>query len=224
MEAGEILAQAKARNEATDNWIILPLIRSKVATGIVGWTLGILLGLGLFLLVSLATIPHNYQIGVGAAIFTTALLLVLLFIGLGSTWSLIMDVRRFINADNYMIVITPEDFLKQEGEKIILVPLTDVRHVTARGTPPPDRTPSSGSAMNEIPRAGDNVLGFVFGRGMVPSGMNQRRKRMRTPTTLAFVDTRTDCEIVVATDSSYGDPFMIAALLKQYAARVQHIA
>ena len=224
MEAGEILARAKAGNEAPDNWIILPLLRSKVATSIAGWILGILIGLGLFLLAALATIPGNYQKGIGAAIFTTVLLAVLLFIGLGSVWSVIMDVRRLVNAENYLIVITPEDFVKQEGDKVILVPLAYVRHVTARGTPPPDRTPSSASTMHEIPRAGDNALGLIFGRGMTPSGMNQRRKRMRTPTTLAFLDTRTDHEVVIATDSSYGDPFMIAALLKQYAARVQHIA
>ena len=49
------------------------------------------------------------------------------------------------------------------------------------------------------------------------------RKRMRTPTTLAFVDSRTDDEVVIATDNSYGDTFQIAAYLKQYAAKAQEI-
>jgi hypothetical protein len=47
---------------------------------------------------------------------------------------------------------------------------------------------------------------------------------MRTPTTLAFLDARNDVEVIVATDRSYGDPFEIAAVLKQYAARVQQLA
>lgn len=224
MEADEILQRAKTGDEAPHNWIVLPLLRRKVATGIAGWIFGLILGLGLFIVMALVTIPGNYQIGAGSVVFTTLLLAILLFIGLGSAWSLMLDVRRLLNAGNHLIVITPNEFVKQEGEKIIHVPLAYVRHVTARGIPPPDRTPSSGSAMNEVPHAGDHFIGFVFGRGMTPSGFRQRRKRMRTPTTLAFLDTRDDREVVIATDSSYGDPFMIAALLKEYAARVQQIA
>jgi hypothetical protein len=47
---------------------------------------------------------------------------------------------------------------------------------------------------------------------------------MRTPTTLAFVDSRTASEVLVVDDKSHGDPFMIAALLKQYVASAQSIA
>jgi len=145
-----------------------------------------------------------------------------LFIGLGSVWALVSDIRRLRRADQYMIVITPDDFVKQEGDKIVHVPLMYVRHVTARGARPPDRT-AGRDAMAEVPRAGENMAGFMFGRAFFPSGMRQRRKRMRTPTTLAFVDSRTDEEVVIATDSSYGDTFEIAAFLKQYAASVQKI-
>jgi hypothetical protein len=46
---------------------------------------------------------------------------------------------------------------------------------------------------------------------------------MRVPTSLAFIDSRTDTEVTVVTDKSFGDPFYIAAHLKQYAAaRVQN--
>jgi hypothetical protein len=37
---------------------------------------------------------------------------------------------------------------------------------------------------------------------------------------LAFIDTRTDEEVVVVSDGAFGDPFMIAALLKRYVASV----
>ena len=77
--------------------------------------------------------------------------------------------------------------------------------------------------MREVPSAGENVAGFLFGRAFFSSGQKMRRKRMRTPTTLAFLDTRTDSEVIVATDTSYGDTFQIAAYLKQYAARLQQI-
>ena len=218
MEADEILAQAKASPEAPHGWIVLPLSRSNLTISIAGWAFGIVLGLGLFAGVASIVVPTNYQHGIGPAIFSTLLLAMLLFIGLGSIWTLIVDMQRLRHADQHLIVITPEDFVKQEGNKVVHVPLAHVRHVTARGKAPPDRTPSRESEIRQIPGAGEGIAGFFFGRGIVPSGASIRRKRVRTPTSLAFIDTRTDSEVTVVTDEAFGDPFMIAALLKQYAA------
>ena len=218
METGEILEQAKAGEEAPYGWIVLPLQRGKVIWGIIGWIFGIIMGLGLFVAVALTVIPYNYEHGVLPAILSTVFLGVLLFIGLGSAWALFSDVQRLRRSDQHMIVITPEDFVKQEGDKIVHVPLAYVRYVTARGKRPPDRT-----AKANIPNAKENTLGFLFGRGLMPSGENWRRSRMRTPTSLAFLDTRTDTEVIVTNDASFGDPFMIAALLKEYAGNVQNL-
>ena len=168
-------------------------------------------------------IPHNYQFGIIPALITTIFLVFFLFVGLGSLWSLFVDALRLAQADRHLIVITPDTFVKQEGKKIIDVPLLYVRNVTARGAPPPDR--STKSAENRPnPNAGENVLSLFAGRGLTSSGFRRRLKRMRTPTTLAFVDSRTGHEVIVADDKSHGDPFMIAALLKQYAASAQNIA
>ena len=224
MDSSEILMEAKTSSETPHGWIVLPLMRSKVIWDIIGWILGILLGLGLFIGLAFIVIPYNYQHGIGPAIFSSILLGLLLFIALGSAWAVIVDVRRLQQADKHLIVITPEAFVKQEGEKIIHVPLMYVRYITARGTPPPDRSAAGERVDTSSLNAGDNVIGFFAGRSFTQSGMRWRRKRMRTPTTLAFVDSRTDTEVTVVTDRSHGDPFMIAALLKQYAASVQHIA
>jgi hypothetical protein len=224
MEADEILTQAKSSPEAPHGWIILPISRRNLGMAILGWALGIVLGLGLFAAVASVVIPTNFLRGIAAAIITSILLVMLLFIGLGSLWTLITDIRRWRQADKHIIVITPEDFVKQEGNKIIHVPLVNVRHVTARGKAPVDRTVPEGDQLREIPRSGENTAGFLLGRGLIPSGARLRRRRMRTPTSLAFIDTRTDSEVTVVSDEVYGDPFMIAALLKQYAAAVQAIA
>ncbi|HEY5003339.1 MAG TPA: hypothetical protein VII61_09315, partial [Ktedonobacteraceae bacterium] len=170
----------------------------------------------------------NYQSGFGAALFTTLLLGIFLFIGLGSLWVLITDIWRLKHADRYTMVLTPDDFVKQEGDKIIHVPCVNIRHVTARGTPPPDRTPPTGSAVEQVSGVGENAASFLLGRRMVGalgsrSGGNSRRKGRRTPTTLACVDTRTDREVIIANDNSFGDTFYIAALLKEYAASAQQI-
>ncbi len=224
MDADAILMQAKGSPEAPHGWIILPLLRRTLTLGILGWAFGILLGLGLFAAVAFIVIPVNFQHGMGPAIFSILILAILLFIGLGSLWTLIVDVHRLLHIDEHLIVITPQDFVKQEGNKIIHVPLSHVRYITARGKAPLDRTPSQENQLRQIPSASDGIAGFFFGRGIVPSGASLRRKRMRTPTSLAFIDTRTDTEVTVVTDENFGDPFMIAALLKQYAADVQRIA
>lgn len=222
MEAAEILDRTRVGEELPHGWIVFPLKRNKVILGIVGWVLGIILGLGLFALMASIVIPYNYTLGTFSVIFTSLILLLFLFIGLGSAWSLFRDIQRLMQRDKHVIVITPEDFVKQEGSKIIHVPLAYVRHVTARGKPPVDRTAPKEHAVRQVAGAGDNISGFLFGRGMTPSGMRYRRNRMRTPTTLAFVDDRDECEVVVVTDAAHGDPFMIAALLKQYSRGVQN--
>ena len=224
MESAEILERARANEESPQGWIVLPLLRNKVVVGIVGWVFGAIMGFGLFALAASVMIPHNFESGAAGAVISTIILGVVLFVGAGSLWAIIIDVVRLLHADKHIIVITPDEFVKQEGEKIIHVPLMYVRHVTARGVPPPDRTVSRRGAIDEVSGAGENFVGFLFGRGLMPSGRRQRRGRRRTPTTLAFIDSRTDSEVIVATDSAYGDPFTIAALLKEYAAHVQQLA
>src|SRR5437660_5095706 len=197
MEAEEILAQTKSDPELPHGWVVFPLLRSKVALGIIGWIFGTILGFGLFALIANIVIPFNYQRGWFPATFSTVLLGILLFIGLGSIYLVIVDIRRLSQAQKHIIVITPDHFVKQEGNKIVQVPLEHVRHVTARGLPPPDRTPppEQERGIRGVPGMGEGMVGFLFGRGLSSSGTRWRRKRMRTPTSLAFIDTRTDSEV-----------------------------
>ena len=220
MNAEEILETARTSTTPPHGWVVLPLSRTKVILGIAGWFFGIVLGLGLFTIAVRATIPSNFQHGTGIILFTLILLAVLLFIGLGSIWMLVQDVLRVMQAHKHIIVITPQDFVKQEGRRIVTVPLTNIRYVTARGTPPPDRTVPRGPVISQLPSMGERMGSFFLGHAVTRDGATTHRRRRRTPTTLAFVDTRTDDEVVVVTDGAYGDPFMIAALLKQYAASV----
>jgi hypothetical protein len=225
MQAEEILKQAQSGDELPHGWIIFPLLRNKVMLAIVGWAFGILMGLGLFALVATVVIPYNYQHGFSLALVATVLLGLFLFVGVGSLWAVVMDARRLARSDRYIMVLTPEDFVKQEGDRIIHVPCMNIRHVTARGTPPPDRTTSNENHVRQVSSLGENVMGFFIGHGLVGarSGSRPRRRGRRTPTTLAFVDTRTDQEVIVTNDSAFGDPFAIAALIKQYATNVQQV-
>lgn len=228
MQAEEILAKARSNEELPEGWIVFPLLRNNVLLGIAGWVVGIIMGVFFLAVVVPIVIPGNYQRGIGSALFTTILLAVFLFISLGSLWALITDVLRLLQADRHMMVLTPDDFVKQEGQKIIHVPCVNIRHVTARGTPPPDRTPPDGNVADQISGVGDNTASLVFGRRIVnfvrgKPDDNTRRRGRRTPTSLAFIDTRTDREVIVTNDKSFGDTFHIAAVLKEYASAAQQI-
>jgi len=218
MQAEEILTTAKANVNADlpHGWIVLPLLRQRLVMAMFWWVIGMIMGLGLFAFVASTVIPNNYTHGAGLAIFSTLILVVTLFVGLGSLVLLIADMRRLQEASEHIIVLTPNDIVKQEGKKVTHVPLLDVLNVTARGAPPPDRKISDEPAIRNIPNSSENMLGFLVGRGAVGRGYQYRRSRMRTPTTLAFIDARTNKEVVILNDGVYGDPFTIAELLRQY--------
>ena len=225
MEAAEILEKARASGEPPHGWIILPLLRNKVRLNILGWIAGAIVGFGLFAIMFPIMVPHNYLYGLFPALVTTLLLGMVLFVGIGSVWQIIVDMRRFLQAGKYIMAITPNDFVMQEGENIIHVPLMYVRHITARGFAPPDRTVPQGAVVSEMPHVCDNLTGFMFGRGFIPSvsKWRERRKAKRTPEMLAFVDSRTDSEIIIRDYNLYAEPYTIATLLREYTSSVQRI-
>jgi hypothetical protein len=213
MEAEEVLRRVRTGEDLPDSWMVFPLLRKQVLIGISGWVVGLIMGLGLLALIAPVMIPDNYQRGVGVAIFSTLLLGVLLFVTIGSIWFLINDGRRLRQADKHLIVITDEIFVKQEGDKITCVPLAAIRYVTPRGraSAQPETEPRPASSVA--------ILGGMFGAGRNSkdgSNPRQRRQRMRAPTSLAFIDTRTNREVTVINDSAYGDSFSIATVLKEY--------
>jgi uncharacterized integral membrane protein len=218
MESVQILAKANTKEDAPYDWMIFPLVRGAVVISIIGWFFGALFsGLFFALLISIM-IPHNYQSGVFSIIFSTLILAAILFVCLGSLWALFVDLRRLVRPKKHLIVITPEDFVKQEGEKVTHIPLEYIKYVTARGAPPVDRSLETARQDANPGNAGESISSLITGRRIAESGRKGLgSKRMRTPTTLAFIDVRTDKEVVVATDKTYGDPYLIAAYIKQYA-------
>src|SRR6266852_8296586 len=95
MEAAEILERARSSGEETPpGWLVLPLLKRKLTTDIIGWVVGALVGFGLFAFIASVTIPYNFQQGAFSGCFATVLMLMTLFIGGGSAWSIITDVRR----------------------------------------------------------------------------------------------------------------------------------
>jgi hypothetical protein len=223
MEATEILEKAKAGREFPNGWVVLPLLRNKVRLGILGWIAGAIVGFGLFALMVPLMIPHNYLYGPIPALISTLILGMVLFVGFGSVWQTIVDTRRLLEADKHIIIITPDEFVMQDREEITHVPLMYIRHITARGIVPPDRTAPTGAVVSNMPHTGENLSGFLFGRGFIPtiSRWRARRRAKHTPSMLAFVDSRTNSEVIIKDYNLYGDPSTIATLMREYTSSVQ---
>jgi hypothetical protein len=225
MEATEILEKARAGGELPNGWIVLPLLRNKVKLGILGWFCGVIIGFGFFAVMVPLMIPHNFLYGPIAALISILLLGMVLFVGIGSIWQIIIDTRRLLEANKHIIILTPDEFVMQDGDEIRHVPLMYVRHITARGIAPPDRTPPKGAVVSNMPHVGENLSGFLFGRGFIPtvSRWRSRRRAKHTPSTLGFIDSRTDSEVIIRDYNLYGDPSTIATLMKEYATSVRRI-
>ena len=225
MEATEILEKTRAGGELPNGWVVLPLLRNKVRLGILGWIAGAIVGFGLFVLIIPYMIPHNYLYGPIPALISTLILGTVLFVGIGSVWQIIVDTRRLVEADKHIIVLTPDEFVMQDGDKILHVPLMYVRHITARGIVPPDRTPPKGAVVSNMPHVGENLSGFLFGRGFIPtvSRWRARRRAKHTPSMLAFIDSRTNTEVIIKDYNLYGDPSTIATLMQDYTSSAQRI-
>jgi len=225
MNADDIIARVRAGKEPPENWVVFPLLRYKIIMAILGWIGGMLLGGGLLALITPIVIPANYERGLTAAIVTTLILCIIAFIFVGSLVLLVFDIRRLSEIDKHIIVITDEDFVKQEGAKIIQVPLSHVGYVTTRGRAPVENnlsveTADRDTSLREMPGTRENILGMFLGRRSTGSAKTPP-KRVRTPTSLAFIDDRTEQEVTVVNDTAYGDPFLIAAVLKEHAAAAE---
>ncbi len=96
MEATEILERARAGGDLPNGWVALPLLRNKVKLGILGWICGAIIGFSFFVLMIPLMVPHNYLYGPVPALISTLLLAMMLFVGVGSVWQMIVDIRRLL--------------------------------------------------------------------------------------------------------------------------------
>jgi hypothetical protein len=211
MEAAEILSTARSNNPPS-TWVILPLQRRQVGLSILGWVVGTILGLSLFIGLFLSTWPDNFEHGTGGIVITSLFLGLLGFTGVGSLWLLVQDTLRLLRADQSMIVITPEVYCKQDGKKIDLVPLEEVGYITTKGTKAP-AAHSSWATYEKPAPAYDPEDRKLSGSA---KQMFSLRRKPRGPTSVAFVDLRNDKKIQVTSDHSYGHPYELGETLSAY--------
>lgn len=200
MESDAVLQRARS-GDVPPNWNVWSLRRTVVLRSALGWTFVGVIGLVLLIVVGLATIPGNFTgSGLGFAL-TGMLLIVLALMGFGGAGLAIYDFWRIRHGDEYWLVMTPQDFVKAEPRRVTHVPMDQVSYVTLRGVKRAvDRD-------LELQRSGISVASHMMGTWVGNFG------KPKVAPSLAFVDSRTDQEVVVCTDNTFDDMIALEEVL-----------
>ena len=199
MEADAILQRARS-GDVPSNWTVWPLRRNVVRRSALGWSFAGVFGLIVFAVAASQMIPGNFTHGGGAIAISGLVLILLAIMGIGRAGLAVYDFWRIAHADQYLLVVTPDDYLKVEPNKITHVPMENVAYVTLRGVkiqrPQGQyREPGGPQALTSMTR--------MVGIGRQP----------KQAPTLGFIDTRTDKEVVVCTDNSFDEMLAIEEVL-----------
>lgn len=197
MDAQAILEKARSSN-VPDNWNVWPLRVERVRKSALGWSVSALVGFILLIPVVIATVPYNFTHGTALAVFAAILLTLLGAVAFGSLAIASYDIWRLMHAGEYLLVITPDDYLRVgPSRKKTHVPVEDIAYVTMRGV----RVNAPYDAMRAADFSNQTSLKRLV---RVAGNFYTPREPKRAPV-LAFMDTRTNTEVVVATDSSFDD-------------------
>lgn len=190
MDVEAVLATARSGN-VPSSWFVWPLRRDYVLRSAIGWTGASLLGFLMFIPACIVTIPGFPHRGTAGIIFTSVILLLLGGLAFGGAAVAIFDFYRARHAEDYLLVLTPDTFIKAEPHKVIDVPLEHIGDITMRGVQTPEDEQETATSLI---RSG--VLGNMFGTG------RSRRQPGNYPS-LAFRDRRTDKVVIVSTDQAF---------------------
>lgn len=188
MDAQTVLEVARSKAQLPSGWYVWQLRRDVVRRAALGWVAAAIVGFALFIPALVLTVPGNYALGVAASIFTTLLLGLLAAIAFGGGSIAVYDIWRLLHASDFVLIMTPEDYVKATPRKTTHVPMEFVTNITLRGV----RVP-----LAESPQ--------VMARGMPAATVGRMfgTRQPRQPPSLAFEDMRTHREVVVATDDSF---------------------
>jgi hypothetical protein len=207
MDAQAILSTVRS-GEVPADWNVWPLRVDRVRRGMFGWLAMGVFGFLLLIPVVIITVPANFKgsaFGAFATLFILAMLAAIAFGGVGIA---VYDVWRILHAGEFYIIMTPDDFLKVTPREIVHVPMECVQYVTLSGV----RTNQQQSSRDL------RTLGAGGGIRVSPY---IRQRQPRTSPTLAFVDSRDDRTIIVATDDSFESLYVLDQLLSDLVANKQ---
>ena len=194
MDAQAILATARSGN-APGTWVVWRLRRDYMRNSILKWLAVCIVGFLLFIPATLSIIPGILALRGFAFVFSGIILLALASLAFGALGIVVYDTWRLLHADDYWLVVTPDEYVKYTpGGKVTQVPLQSIESITLKGVKAPietAETPFDGTAVGLNPLM----------RGTISSA-RYRRQRAGSAS-LAFIDTRTGREVLVASDASF---------------------
>ncbi len=204
MEPQEIIATAESGSFPA-NWHVWTLRRGLVFREVAWQTFisvcgFLLLGYGLY-----ATIPDNFTQGAWKIGLTICLLLLFAVMAFGGFALMAGDINRLRLAGHYLLVMTPDDFVKRTPGSVVHVPMehvTDLRLVGVRAVNNSDGKPVN-PALSFAPVA---MLGAAL----------SLRRTPRVQPKLTFVDDRTNKQVVVGQDHAFEDLGALEYILRVY--------
>ena len=212
-EARQIIQTATSQ-PAPAGWYVWPLRRDRVGRSALGWAAASLFSFALLIPVAIDTVPGNFRAGGGLAVFTALILAILGVVAFGSLSLLWTDLSRYMQADRYLLVMTPTDFLKVEPRRIIHVPMDAVAHVTLKGVDLSGLPPDEQARLRASPPPTPRSSGPAWSQWSL--GLRVRREPRRAPS-LAFFDTRAQREVIVSNDDSFDALSTLERVLSAYA-------
>lgn len=183
-DAQAVIDRARA-GDAPENWAVWRLRRDFVLRGLLGWGFVAIVGFALLVPIIITTVPGNFEHGGGEFLLSGLLLFAFAAMAFGGLGIFSHDLWRLLHADDYLLVMTPNDYVKTEPRsKITHVPMDQIAHVTLRGVKVDEV---------QIERPGH----------LVQTMAKRFQREPKSAPSLAFIDRRTDKEVVVATDESF---------------------
>lgn len=202
MDVQEILSRVRS-GDVPSSWDVWRQRNDRVSQDLGMFAFGAILGLLFFGVAFFAMVPGNFQHGLGPAIPSFVLLVVLAVLGFGSLGLVIQDVLRLLRASQYLLIMTPDDFVKVEPGRITQVPMDQIRNVTLKGVKVNQQADSRDTLNDARVQVGTQRAAAQFGVMGWLIGAVARQPRVSP--SLAFLDTRTDTAVVVSNDNSFGD-------------------
>jgi hypothetical protein len=198
MDVQEIIAKARAA-DVPNTWNVWPLRRGTVARDVATWALISGVGLLLFIPALRVMVPDNFERGATSAIVSLIILFVLGFMAFGALYLLIVDGRRLRLSGEYLLIMTPDDFVKVEPRRITRVPMDQIDSITLKGV----RAPRDEAAEADPRPVTERVMGLFA------------RKPKESPM-LAFRDLRTNTDVIVSRDNAFDELPALAYMLEMH--------
>jgi hypothetical protein len=194
-EAAALLARART-GLYPPNWYVWPMQSAKVRRGLIRWAIYAVGGFAFFVPALFIMIPDNFSGDGNKAVASLVVLLLLGMMAFGSLYYLVHDMRRLAAADQYLLLMTPDDFVRDVRGKITHVPMDSIANVTLKGVRSPGAQFNTPQSM-PTPRMSMSIL-------MMPQRRQVSPSPFRAPL-LTFRDTRTKKTIVLTQDDAFDD-------------------